>query len=163
MQQIVHYNHNICFSHMGEEGEQYYEPKYFINRAAFDLAPMEDVVVVLGSCGGNWFRQGISHDLVIKNGRWEFSQSVPKQLCLYIRNYSDQARIHVEQGTELSSLLNQHEILFKVAAIPIDFFNRGPSSTDAGWTSNAEQNIDEEEEEEEEKQSVYYVKIFKKQ
>lgn len=159
MQQIVYYTHEICFSHVGDDGEQFYAPKFYISQQAFNLEPMEDVVLVLENCGADWFRQGICHDMILNNGKWEFGKNSPKQLCLYIRNYSDQARIHVEQGTELSSLLNQMEIIFKVVGIPMEFFRGPPANT--GWASDAENptTIDDEEENRE----IYYVKIFKKQ
>lgn len=160
MQQIVYYTHEICFSHVGEDGEQFYAPKYFMNQQAFNLEPMEEVVVVMENCGAAWFRTGISHDMILNNGQWEFSKNSPKQLCLFIRNYSEQARIFVEQGTELSSLLNQMEIIFKLVNIPIEFF-RG-RGTNVDWVSDAE-NLNTIDDEEEENREAYYVKIFKKQ
>lgn len=177
LQQIVYYSHEICFSHTnGSDGaaDQYYQPKFFLNAKTFHLAPMEDIVVVLESCGANWFRTGISHDMTMTNNgcRFEFTKTSPKQLCLYVRNYSDQAHITVEQGTELISLLNKSEIIYKIVAIPVEFFRmpRPDSGINKDWVSHA---ADEEEEEEGEatvteeemegnSQEFYYVKIFKK-
>lgn len=163
MQQIVYYTHEICFSHMGQDGEQYYQPKFYISHKPFDLEPMEDIVVVLESCGANWFRTGISHDMMLANGKFEFAKNSPKQLCLLVRNYSDQAHIHVEQGTELVSLLDQSEIIYKIVGIPTEFFRNPRPDANAGWTSNAEDDktIDEDDDEEEIRE-MYYVKIFKK-
>lgn len=154
MQQILYYTHEICFSHVGNDGEQYYQPKFYVNNKAFDLEPMEEVVVILENCGANWFRHGILHEMVLVNNRFEFSQQSSKQLCLYLRNYSDHTHIHVEQGTELSSLLNQSEILFKNVSIPVDFF---AVEKDPGWASNTEEEVATDDIPE-----IYYVKIAKK-
>lgn len=157
MQQILFYTHEICFSHAGPDGEQYYEPRFYRNKETFHLEPNEDAILVLKNCGPNWFRQGILHNMDYVNGRFEFAPQPAQQLCLYIRNYSDQAYIEVERGTELSALLQQSEIIFKIVGLPTD--TCPPVEADhqeAGWTSNAEKSVNEMSE-------VYYVKIFKKE
>lgn len=157
MQQIQYYTHEICFSHIDNDGEQYYQPKFYLNQKAFDLEPMESVILVLENCGANWFRQGMLQDMVHVNGRFEFAKTSAKQLCLYVQNYSSFAHIQVEQGTELSSLLNQSEIIYKNVGIPVDFF---AVEKDPGWTTNNDD--DEIPVDEQENPEVYYVKIFKK-
>lgn len=155
MQQILYYTHELCFSQVGSDGEQYYQPKYYLNQKPFDLEPMEDVILILENCGANWFRQGILHEMALVKGRFEFTPQSARQLCLYIRNYSDHAHIHVEAGTELSSLLNQSEIIFKTVGIPVDFL---AVEKDPGWTKTDEDAAPATEE----IPSVYYVKIVKK-
>lgn len=144
MQQIQYYAHELCFAHE-KEADQYHQLKFYRNQKAFNLEPMEDVILVLTNCGANWFRQGILHDMVYVNGKFEFAQTSSKQLCLYIRNYSDQAHIQVEKGSQMSSLLNRPEIIYKMVSLPRNFLcpSRGvDAEIDAGWTSNAE-NLDD--------------------
>lgn len=145
MQQIQYYAHEHCFAHEND-ADQYHQLKFYRNQKTFNLEPMEDVILVLTNCGANWFRQGVLHDMVYVNGRFEFAKTSSKQLCLYIRNYSDQACIHVEAGSQMSSLLNRPEIIYKMTSIPRDFLCPSPQvdvEIDAGWTSNAENVVDE--------------------
>ena len=123
MQKIVHYNQDICSSRVLGNPDQYYDAKFYRSQAAFDINFNEDVIIVLRNCGDSWFRHGMTHEVKLIDGVFTFTGKCPRQLCLYIRNYSGNAEIHVEAGTPLSYLLAQSEIIFKLVHIPLKDFN----------------------------------------
>lgn len=118
MQQILHYN--ICFLEEAA-GSQTYRPTFYVNERAYELEPLADAILVLNNCGANWFCKGIVHEMEFQANRYTYADKSPKHLCLYIRNYSDQVRIQVEQGAELSSLLSNQKILYDLVTVPVDF------------------------------------------
>lgn len=131
MQKIVHYNQDICFGRVLGNPDQYYDAKFYRSQVAFDINPNEDVIIVLRNCGDSWFRHGMTHAVKLVDGSFAFTGKCPRQLCLYIRNYSSNAEIHVEAGTPLAYLLAQSEIIFKLVHIPLQDFNLAHGSLDS--------------------------------
>jgi hypothetical protein len=125
MSQIFVYGGQYCFSQLDryhgsyEDIDDLYSTDYYTSLKSFTIPPKKEVVIILRSCGSYWFRSGLIHHMKMINNQFVTTRELPHQLAMLIRNYSDETFLHVEEGSLLSGLLSQPELLFKLVSVSL--------------------------------------------
>ena len=153
-QQVIYYTQTVCYTRMKDNSclDQYYDARYYKNDQSFTIEPNEDILLVIRNCGNHWFRHALSYETRLRENKTSFrlgTGNVPFQQCLWIKNSHSTKGHYVEEGTTLSAILSEPEILFKLCHVSVHDLQ-----SYAQHQTTHKKNRQEEEEESEEMSSA---------